>query len=660
MSYKPTSTTGGGFDSNSRGSFGGTSTAPSGSSYGNSSYGSAYGSSYGGKSTSSTNTGSYGNSNSGSYGSGGGSGGGSSYGGSGGSSYNSSYGGGGGGGSYNSSSSYGSGGGGGSYNNSSSYGGGAAYDPTDAYTAATLDGDVAPVIDPNSEHDLFAQHNNVGINFQKYADIPVTISGENAPLPIESFSSIKLSPSLVENIQRAKYEIPTPVQKYSIPSVLASRDLMACAQTGSGKTAAFLVPVIERLLQSPIQSQWGNKKTCPRTLILSPTRELASQIHVEVLKFCYKTNLKGQVVYGGASSRDQQRNLQNGCDILVGTPGRLIDMIDRGIVALSSVRFLILDEADRMLDMGFEKDIRKIVEERDMPGPEFRTTLMFSATFPKDIRQLATDFLKHNHLFLKVGRVGSTTESIKQNIKLIQDREKQAEVLKDIKDIKGRTLIFAETKKDTDQLARFLFNQGFQASGIHGDRSQNERESALRSFKSGRIQILVATDVAARGLDIEEVQHVINYDLPKTIDSYVHRIGRTGRAGNTGVATSYFNDTSKGIARDLIKLLTESKQFIPAFLAVFQNEPRGKFGGRGFGGSSYGGGGSSYGGGGSSYGSSSRGGSSFSGSSSRGGSSFGGSSRGGSSGSSFGSFAPPTTYTSSSTPSLYGTGGKPF
>jgi len=305
-----------------------------------------------------------------------------------------------------------------------------------------------------------------------------------------------------------------------------------------------------------------------------------------------------------------------------------------------------------------------------MPGPDFRTTLMFSATFPKDIRQLATDFLKQSHLFLKVGRVGSTTESIKQNIKLITDREKQAEVLKDIRDIKGRTLIFAETKRDTDQLARFLFNQGFSASGIHGDRSQNEREAALRSFKAGRTQILVATDVAARGLDIDDVAHVINYDLPKTIDSYVHRIGRTGRAGNTGVATSYFNDTSKGIARDLIKLLTESKQFIPAFLAVFQNEPRGKFGGRGFGRGGgrggYGGGGG-YSGGGGGYGGSSYGGSSggYGGGggygSSRGGSSFGSSSRGGSS-----SFAPPSSYAGGPVPSSYGSGssygqgGKPF
>jgi len=283
-------------------------------------------------------------------------------------------------------------------------------------------------------------------------------------------------------------------------------------------------------------------------------------------------------------------------------------MIDRSNVALYAVRYLILDEAARMLDMGFEKDIRKIVEERDLPGTEFRVTMMFSATFPKDIRQLATDFLKPSHLFLKVGKVGATTEDIKQTIKLVEDHSKEQQVLKDIKETPGRTLVFSETKRDTDKLARFLFAQGLPASGIHGDRSQTEREAALRAFKNGRIQVLVATDVAARGLDIDDVTHVINYDMPKVIDSYVHRIGRTGRAGNLGKATSYFNGSNKGIAKDLIKVLSESKQEVPPFLAVFKDEPRfnkpgrysrgGGYGGRGGGGSSRGGygGGSSYGG----------------------------------------------------------------
>jgi len=209
-----------------------------------------------------------------------------------------------------------------------------------------------------------------------------------------------------------------------------------------------------------------------------------------------------------------------------------------------------------------------------MPGSDYRQTLMFSATFPKNIRNLAGDFLKRNHLFLKVGRIGSTTEMIKQVIKVVEPRDKQLEVVKDLAEIKGRTLIFSETKHDTDALARLLFRQGFSATGIHGDRSQPEREAALRAFKAGKIQVLVATDVAARGLDIDDVQHVINYDLPKTIDSYVHRIGRTGRAGNSGTATSYWNDTCRGIAKDLIKLLSETNHVVPPFLLHYQNEPR--------------------------------------------------------------------------------------
>jgi ATP-dependent RNA helicase DDX3X len=401
---------------------------------------------------------------------------------------------------------------------------------------------------------------------------------------------------MMDNIEHAGYDTPTPVQKYGIPSVFANRDMMACAQTGSGKTAAFLIPAIEKLEEgeNPGGQNWNNRKAVPRCLILSPTRELTSQIHAESLKFSYKTKLRCCVVYGGASIREQQRDVSRGCDILVGTPGRLIDMIDRDDISLAAVKILILDEADRMLDMGFEKDIRKIVEERGMPGSDYRQTLMFSATFPKDIRQLAQDFLKRTHLFLKVGRVGSTTDSIKQNIKLVPDSQKMSEVVKDLKLINGRTLVFSETKRDTDSLARFLYAQGFKASGIHGDRSQNERETALRNFKAGRIQILVATDVAARGLDIDDVQHVINYDLPKTIDSYVHRIGRTGRAGNTGVATSYFNEQSKGIAKDLIKLLVEAKQEVPPFVSAYANEPRNKQrygsygGGRGGGGGGYG------------------------------------------------------------------------
>jgi len=280
----------------------------------------------------------------------------------------------------------------------------------------------------------------------------------------------------------------------------------------------------------------------------------------------------------------QTRELERGVDVLVATPGRLLDMLERGKISLSQVRYLCFDEADRMLDMGFEKDIRRIVEQQDMPDSHHRTTTMFSATFPREIRKLAEDFL-HEYLFLTVGRVGSTVESIMQIVKHVQNTDKRDTLLKDLKALPGRTLVFTETKRDTDDLARYLHHSGIASTGIHGDRSQREREAALASFKSGRITVLVATDVASRGLDISDVVHVINYDPPASIDSYVHRIGRTGRAGRKGIATSYWNESNRGITKDLISILRESNQEIPEFLTKSMSEGGGTFrekrGGRG-------------------------------------------------------------------------------
>jgi ATP-dependent RNA helicase DDX3X len=461
-----------------------------------------------------------------------------------------------------------------------------------------MDDYVESAIDTTDEKAVFANHMNTGINFDKFRDIPVNVIGTNPPPPVTDFNQIRLCGPLTENINRAGYKNPTPVQQHSIPICLAGRDLMASAQTGSGKTAAFLIPIIERIYSRGPSPRNRGMKSFPVALILAPTRELASQIHTEALKFCFRASIYSTVVYGGASMTAQSRDLERGCDILVGTPGRLVDMIDRGKVSLSEVRYLVLDEADRMLDMGFEKSIRQIVEQRDMPSSKNRQTLMFSATFPKDIRQLAADFL-NDYLFLKVGRVGSTTESITQIVKWVEPHAKVAEVVKDLREVDGRTLIFAETKRDTDALARELFSQGFRATGIHGDRCQKEREAALRAFKTGKIQVLVATDVAARGLDIDDVAHVINYDLPAGIDSYVHRIGRTGRCGNVGRATAYFNNANKNIAKPVVKLMTEAKQEVPPWLTRLAQEAAvsgsNKRSGRGYGGGRAGG---NYGGGG--------------------------------------------------------------
>lgn len=312
---------------------------------------------------------------------------------------------------------------------------------------------------------------------------------------------------------------------------------------------------------------------------MAPTRELVSQIFEEAKKFCYRSWVRPAVAYGGVDIGQQMRTLQRGCDLLVAAPGRLTDMLERNRVSLANVKYLILDEADRMLDMGFEPQIRHIVQECDMPDVQDRQTLMFSATFPRNIQMLARDFLKE-YIFLSVGRVGSTSANITQKVLLVEDDEKRSVILDLLSaaDL-GLTIVFTETKRMADYLADFLYDQGFPATAIHGNRTQYEREKALAAFKNGTAPILVATAVAARGLDIPNVQHVINYDLPTDIDDYVHRIGRTGRAGNVGIATSFFNRNNKIIVKDMISLLTEASQEVPDFLIKISRES--SYGGRG-------------------------------------------------------------------------------
>lgn len=449
---------------------------------------------------------------------------------------------------------------------------------------------------PRVERDLFGAPNDpskqqTGINFEKYDDIPVEASGQNVPEPVVTFANPPLDQHLLGNIELAGYKVPTPVQKYSIPIVMGGRDLMACAQTGSGKTGGFLFPILSQAYlngpstQAPQQgsshSYGRQRKAYPTSLILAPTRELVSQIYDEARKFSYRSWVRPCVVYGGADIGSQLRQIERGCDLLVATPGRLVDLMERGRISLSCIKYLILDEADRMLDMGFEPQIRRIVEGEDMPPTVGRQTLMFSATFPRDIQLLARDFLK-DYIFLSVGRVGSTSENITQKVEFVEDVDKRS-VLLDILHTHGAglTLIFVETKRMADALSDFLINQGFPATSIHGDRTQREREKALDMFRTGRCPILVATAVAARGLDIPNVTHVINYDLPTDIDDYVHRIGRTGRAGNTGISTAFFNRGNKGVVRDLIELLKEANQEVPSFLESIAREGSGFGGGRG-------------------------------------------------------------------------------
>ncbi|KAI0794119.1 P-loop containing nucleoside triphosphate hydrolase protein [Fomes fomentarius] len=467
--------------------------------------------------------------------------------------------------------------------------------------ATTVDGKHVPGGRNNRmEKELFGEADDpskqhTGINFEKYDDIPVEATGAGVPEPVNAFTNPPLDPVLLENIGYAHYTTPTPVQKYSIPIVAVGRDLMACAQTGSGKTGGFLFPILSASFTNgprapPVDPQGGlgysrSRKAYPTALILAPTRELVSQIHEEARKFCYRSWVRPAVVYGGADINQQLRQIERGCDLLSATPGRLVDLIERGRISLANVRYLVLDEADRMLDMGFEPQIRRIVEGEDMPGVQERQTLMFSATFPRDIQVLARDFMK-DYVFLSVGRVGSTSENITQRIEYVEDQDKRS-VLLDVLQAHGTglTLVFVETKRMADMLSDFLLTNNIPATSIHGDRTQRERETAIQTFRTGRTPILVATAVAARGLDIPNVTHVVNYDLPSDIDDYVHRIGRTGRAGNTGVATAFFNRGNRNIVRDLLELLREANQEIPGWLDTVAHEPGyGGGGGRGRGG----------------------------------------------------------------------------
>uniref|UniRef100_A0A667YUH5 RNA helicase n=1 Tax=Myripristis murdjan TaxID=586833 RepID=A0A667YUH5_9TELE len=461
------------------------------------------------------------------------------------------------------------------------------------------------------EHELFSG-SNTGINFEKYDDIPVEATGQNCPHHIESFQDVEMGEIIMGNIALSRYTRPTPVQKYAIPIIKAKRDLMACAQTGSGKTAAFLLPILsqiytdgpgEALAAAKASGQengkYGRRKQYPISLVLAPTRELALQIYDEARKFSYRSRVRPCVVYGGADIGQQIRDLERGCHLLVATPGRLVDMMERGKIGLDCCNYLVLDEADRMLDMGFEPQIRRIVEQDTMPPKVIRQTMMFSATFPKEIQILARDFLE-DYIFLAVGRVGSTSENITQKVVWVEESDKRSFLLdllsatvipSDVQDNTGDniekpgkdslTLVFVETKKGADALEDFLYREGYACTSIHGDRSQRDREEALNQFRSGKCPILVATAVAARGLDISNVKHVINFDLPSDIEEYVHRIGRTGRVGNLGLATSFFNDKNGNITKDLLDILVEAKQEVPSWLESLAYEHQHKSSNRG-------------------------------------------------------------------------------
>ncbi|KAF3903316.1 hypothetical protein AA313_de0201009 [Arthrobotrys entomopaga] len=398
------------------------------------------------------------------------------------------------------------------------------------------------------------------------------------PLHFHRFDEMGLHPVVVQNTELAGYKVPTPIQRACIPTIVRGYDIIACAQTGSGKTAAFLIPIISKLM-GKIKTLTANRappgryrKAEPLVLIVAPTRELATQIFLECRKFCYRSFMRPCLVYGGADIRPQRNELEKGCDLLVGTPGRLQDFIDRGNVSLKRVRYTVIDEADEMLDMGFEPQLRKLLHSGDHNEDEDLQISMFSATFPVSVRKLAKEFLADDYIRINVGRIGSSNPNVAQRI-IYASFEKKRQALYDLLAASpaARTLIFVNSKREADSIDDYLWNQGLPTTSIHGDRTQREREDALIAFRTGRCPILIATDIASRGLDVRNILHVINYDMPKSIEEYVHRIGRTARMGCMGLATTFWNDRDgAGLAEDLVKTLVEMNQEVPSFLEQYR------------------------------------------------------------------------------------------
>lgn len=415
-----------------------------------------------------------------------------------------------------------------------------------------------------------------GINFKKYKTIPVKVTGPGSETlkPISLFTDLALGQQLQKNISRSGYTEPTPVQTYALPIINSGLDVMACAQTGSGKTAAFVLPMIKLINEcGPSSSEFSSSQT-PDAMVITPTRELAMQIHKETCKFAYMTLCKAQLAYGGAAVQHQRNAIRRGCNILIGTPGRVKQFINDGTISMENIKFFVLDEADRMLDMGFQDDINFFARAPGMPPKEQRQTLLFSATFPEEVQRVAKQFLKTEYMFLAVGVVGAAQTDVTQVVEEVPYRSKTDRVKEILQQNgqKSKTLIFVKTKKQADFLATLLSQNDFGATSIHGDRQQREREEALRDFRTGSHPVLVATSVAARGLDIVGVTHVINYDMPDEIDEYVHRIGRTGRAGNTGTAISFFEpDRDADLARSLVKILSDAQQDVPEWLEGYAN-----------------------------------------------------------------------------------------
>ncbi|ODV88884.1 hypothetical protein CANCADRAFT_28219 [Tortispora caseinolytica NRRL Y-17796] len=434
----------------------------------------------------------------------------------------------------------------------------------------------------------------------------MTLSGKDIPRPVRSFEHAGFPKYVLSQVEKLGFDAPTAIQSQGWPMALSGRDMVGIAQTGSGKTLSFILPAIVHINAQPLLQRGDG----PIALVLAPTRELAVQIQAEAEKFGRSSKIRSVCVYGGTPRGQQIRELRQGAEIIIATPGRLIDFLESGVTNLRRVTYLVMDEADRMLDMGFEPQIRSIV---DQIRPD-RQTLMWSATWPKEVRNLARDFLT-DYIQVNIGSLDlSASHTIKQIVEMVSEFEKRDRLNTWLETIKSeseatedadasssrkkfaafpRTMLFASTKRTADEITDLLRRDGWPALAIHGDKGQRERDYVLREFKHGRSPILVATDVASRGIDVKDIKYVINYDFPGNSEDYVHRIGRTGRAGSTGTAITFFTVADSPRADDLIKILKEANQEVPDELQAMSKKR--SYGGNSRGGYGRGGSGGGYG-----------------------------------------------------------------
>ncbi|KAI8148162.1 P-loop containing nucleoside triphosphate hydrolase protein [Fennellomyces sp. T-0311] len=469
---------------------------------------------------------------------------------------------------------------------------------------------------PRFEKNFYTEHPAVADRSQPEVDeiraaANMTVTGRSVPKPLKTFEEANFPSYVMRELSQLGFSAPTPIQCQGWPMALSGRDVVGVAETGSGKTLAYTLPGIVHINAQPLLEPGDG----PIVLVLAPTRELAVQIQQECTKFGQTSRIKNTCLYGGTPRGPQVRDLAKGVEICIATPGRLIDMLESGKTNLRRVTYLVLDEADRMLDMGFEPQIRKIVNQI---RPD-RQTLMWSATWPKSVQQLAETYLK-DYIQVTIGSLSlSASKNVTQIVEVCAEAEKRGKLIVHLerimeeKETERKTLIFTSTKRTADEITRFLRQDGFPALAIHGDKQQNERDWVLNQFRSGGHPIMVATDVASRGIDVKDVKYVINYDFPTNIEDYVHRVGRTGRGGATGSAFTFFTADNARQARDLVSILRETSQTIDPRLQLMADTSGGGGGGGrggrrggggyrgrggGYGGRSGGGGGGYYGGGG--------------------------------------------------------------